>query len=154
MRLAPSSTATPLGLVPTGIKTRARSTAPSIMVTTAKLGNDATPFTAAPLTGLCSLAAGFGVGTSASVTTSCAGTTRLLYWSWIATCTAGAMVSPARPRVGCVMNARRAGGPATLVAVKVTAGKVPAVVETVFVPTRDPSVQLPALTSPAGSLVL
>src|SRR2546427_3793316 len=101
-----------------------------------------------------SLAAGFGVAPRRSDTTSFAGSARLPYWSWIATWTAGAIVSPASARGGgSVTNARRAGGPATLVAVKVTAGNAPEVTVTVLIPTREASVQLPALASPAGSLV-
>src|SRR6267378_973 len=118
-----------------------------------KFANDATPLTAAASTMPWSLAAGFGVAPSRSDTTSFAGSARLPYWSWIAICTAGAMVSPARARAGSVRNASRAGGPATPVALKVTAGNAPEVTVTVFVPTRVPSVQLPALASPRASLV-
>src|SRR5882672_543305 len=100
-----------------------------------------------------SLAAGFGVTPSRSDTTSFAGSARLPYWSWIATCTAGAIVSPANARVGSVRNASRAGTSATLVAVNVLAGSAPAVAVTVFVPTTLPSVQLPTVVSPAASLV-
>src|SRR3989442_4276209 len=119
----------------------------------ARLANDATPLTAAASTMRWSLAAGFGVAPSRSDTTSFAGSARLPYWSWIATCTAGAIVSPANARVGSVRNASRAGTSATLVAVNVLAGSAPAVAVTVFVPTTLPSVQLPALVNPAPSLV-
>src|SRR2546425_12231339 len=89
-----------------------------------------------------SLAAGFGVAPSRSDTTSLAGSARLPYWSWIAICTAGAMVAPARARAGSVRNASRAGASATLAALNVLAGKAPVVAVTVFVPTTLPSVQL------------
>src|SRR5213596_2888826 len=119
----------------------------------ARLPNDATPLIAATSTVPTSFAPGFGTTPSPSDTTSFAGSARLPYWSWIATCTAGSMVSPARARVGSVRNARRAGTSATLVAVNVLAGSAPAVAVTVFVPTTLPSVQLPAVVSPAPSLV-
>src|SRR2546426_8039210 len=119
----------------------------------ARLANDATPFTAATSTMPWSFAAGFGVAPSRSDTTSFAGSARLPYWSWIATCTAGEIVSPARACVGSVRNASRAGAPATLVAGNVLGGNAPAVAVTIFVPTTLPSIQLPALATPRASLV-
>src|SRR6266480_2758891 len=119
----------------------------------ARLANDATPLIAATSTVPSSFAPGFGTTPRPSDTTSFAGSARLPYWSWIATCTAGAMVSPANARVGSVRNASRAGTSAALVAVNVLAGMAPAVAVTVFVPTTLPSVQLPTVVSPAPSLV-
>ena len=119
----------------------------------ARLANDATPLIAATSTVPSSFAPRFGTTPSPSDTTSFAGSARLPYWSWIATCTAGAIVSPANARVGSVRNASRAGTSATLVALKVLAGSAPAVAVMVFVPTTLPSVQLPALVNPAPSLV-
>src|SRR6266576_2528474 len=119
----------------------------------ARLANDATPLIAATSTVPSSFAPGFGTTPRPSDTTSFAGSARLPYWSWIATCTAGAIVSPANARVGSVRNASRAGTSATLVAVNVLAGNAPEVAVTVFVPTTLPSVQVPGLASPAASLV-
>src|SRR5712664_4053003 len=87
----------------------------------ARLVNDATPLTAAASMPW-SLAAGFGVAPSRSDTRSFAGTARLPYWSWIATCTVSIGL-PANPCVGSLTNARRAGGPATLLAVNVLAAR-------------------------------
>src|SRR5436309_1084262 len=119
----------------------------------ARFANDATPLIAATSTVPSSFAPGFGTTPSPSDTTSFAGSARLPYWSGIATCTARAIVSPARACVGSVRNASRAGAPATLVAVNVLAGNAPAVAVTVFAPTTLPSIQLPALATPSASLV-
>src|SRR3989449_10410977 len=98
-----------------------------------------------------SFAAGFGVAPSRSDTTSFAGSARLPYWSWIATCTAGAIVSPARACVGSGRNASRAGAPAMLVAGDVLAGNAPALAGTKFVPTTLPRIQPPALGDPSAA---